>query len=315
MPTVEMARKVIYYAIPGYLTMILIVCYLGLVIFANYSRCDPYRAGLFSRPDEIVPFFVTQSLGNDWPGLPGLFVASIFSASLSTLSSALNAMAALIWDDFLNTLLPEPLSDPTAVLITRLIAVLIGLISIGMAFLASNIGTVFEASYVLAGATNGPIFGLFVMGMFVPSVNGTGGLIGLLVGAIFCTFITVGGIMNPRPNLILPSSIESCVRKRTIPGSLNFGFEPEFDVSSLSMINDTMTFDHMFNHAVIQKYDPIGLNTLYHLSPFIIPVLGFLVTSITAIIVSKIIELRSNGEREQQIVDPKLMIKLVIREN
>lgn len=312
MATMEMARKVIYYAIPGFLLMIVIVCYLGLVIFANYSQCDPYRGGLFSRPDEIVPFFVAHSLGNEWPGLPGLFVASIFSASLSTLSSALNAMAALVWDDFLKSQLPRQLSDATAVLITRFIAVLIGLISIGMAFLASNIGTVFEASYVLAGATNGPIFGLFVMGMFVPCVNGTGGLIGLLVGAIFSTFITVGGIMNPRPNLILPSSIESCVRKRMTPGGLNFGFEPEFDVSTLSMINDTMIFDDMFNHAVIQKYDPVGLNTLYHLSPFIIPVLGFLVTSITAIIVSKVTEFKSNGTREQ-IVDPKLMIKLVIR--
>ena len=243
--------------------MLCLVCYMGLVIFANYSKCDPYRAGLIDRPDEILPFFVAQSLGNDYPGLPGLFVASVFSASLSTLSSALNAMAALIWDDFLKAKLPKNLPESKAVLITKSLALVIGILCILFAFLSSKIGTIFEASYVLAGASVGPIFGLFISGMFFPFINGIGGLTGLLIGAISCTLITVGGITNPRPNLILPTSIEGCFLENstlsdsavigTFPTGHRFGFDPGFDVSTLSMINQTMLFEDMADHAVIER--------------------------------------------------------------
>ena len=248
---------------PGFILMLCLVCYMGLVIFANYHKCDPYRAGLIDRPDEILPFFVAQSLGNDYPGLPGLFVASVFSASLSTLSSALNAMAALIWDDFLKARLPKNLPESKAVLITKLLALGIGILCIIFAFLSSRIGTIFEASYVLAGASVGPIFGLFVMGMFIPFVNGVGGLTGLLFGAVTCTLITVGGITNPRPNLILPTSIEGCFLDNetlidgvvidSLTGGHRFGFNPGFDVSTLKMINQTMLFQDMAQHGVVKR--------------------------------------------------------------
>lgn len=35
-----------------------------------------------------------------YPGLAGLFVSAVYAGSLSTLSSGLNAVAAVIWDDF-----------------------------------------------------------------------------------------------------------------------------------------------------------------------------------------------------------------------
>lgn len=35
------------------------------------------------------------------PGLPGLFLATIFSATLSTASSGINSLTAVLWEDFL----------------------------------------------------------------------------------------------------------------------------------------------------------------------------------------------------------------------
>ena len=34
-----------------------------------------------------------------YPGMSGLFVAGIFSASLSSISSGINSMAAVLWED------------------------------------------------------------------------------------------------------------------------------------------------------------------------------------------------------------------------
>lgn len=46
-----------------------------------------------------MPYYVVDTMGNI-PGLSGLFVAGIFSASLSTVSAALNSLAAVTIEDY-----------------------------------------------------------------------------------------------------------------------------------------------------------------------------------------------------------------------
>ncbi len=48
--------------------------------------CDPLKNGEISRTEELLPYLVMDVLG-DFPGLPGLFVASIYSAALRYLPS------------------------------------------------------------------------------------------------------------------------------------------------------------------------------------------------------------------------------------
>lgn len=47
-----------------------------------------------------MPLFVLDVMGN-MPGLPGIFVAGIFSASLSTVSAAVNSLAAVTLEDYI----------------------------------------------------------------------------------------------------------------------------------------------------------------------------------------------------------------------
>jgi len=48
---------------------------------------------------QLMPLYVVDSL-NHMPGLSGLFVAGIFSGSLSTVSSALNSLSAVTLEDY-----------------------------------------------------------------------------------------------------------------------------------------------------------------------------------------------------------------------
>ena len=48
---------------------------------------------------QLLPLFVTDTMGG-YPGLSGLFVAGIFSGSLSTVSSAINSLAAVTLEDY-----------------------------------------------------------------------------------------------------------------------------------------------------------------------------------------------------------------------
>lgn len=59
-----------------------------------------------------MPYYVVDSMGSI-PGISGLFVAGIFSASLSTVSAAVNSLAAVTMEDYVKVsfmfLLKSPL--------------------------------------------------------------------------------------------------------------------------------------------------------------------------------------------------------------
>ncbi|CAF1074419.1 unnamed protein product [Adineta steineri] len=70
-------------------------CGLVCTIYTNISymdelcnECDPLRTKLISRPDQLYPLFVVEKLGRI-PGLTGLFISCILSATLSTFSSGI----------------------------------------------------------------------------------------------------------------------------------------------------------------------------------------------------------------------------------
>lgn len=47
-----------------------------------------------------MPLFVVDAMGS-MPGLPGIFVSGIFSASLSSVSAAMNSLAAVTLEDYI----------------------------------------------------------------------------------------------------------------------------------------------------------------------------------------------------------------------
>lgn len=76
----------------GIIGIITICCYTGLLIYTTYHDCDPYLSGRITDYDQLLPYFMMQTVGN-LNGLPGLFMAGIFSAALRYTSinfSALN---------------------------------------------------------------------------------------------------------------------------------------------------------------------------------------------------------------------------------
>ena len=66
--------------LPG-LSVLMTICSLcGLVLYATYKGCDPVLRKLIADRSQLAPFFVMQHLA--LPGLPGIFVAGIFSGAL-----------------------------------------------------------------------------------------------------------------------------------------------------------------------------------------------------------------------------------------
>ena len=94
--------------------LLLMVGWLGMVVYAVYVECDPITTKQVRTQDQVLPLLVLQVAG-DVPGLPGLFMAGVFSGSLSTISSGLNSLAAIGLRDFMPVRVVARLSDPQQV--------------------------------------------------------------------------------------------------------------------------------------------------------------------------------------------------------
>jgi len=69
-------------------------------MFAKFQKCDPLISGRICKADQLVPLFVSEEFKNI-PGLTGFFIAGLMSGSLSTISTAINSLAAVTLEDFL----------------------------------------------------------------------------------------------------------------------------------------------------------------------------------------------------------------------
>lgn len=64
---------------------------------------------MVEKSDQLVPLFAAR-VSNGIPGILGLFISSLTCASMTSLSSGLNALASITTFDYVNKLYPN-LSD------------------------------------------------------------------------------------------------------------------------------------------------------------------------------------------------------------
>eukprot|EP00118_Oscarella_pearsei_P012686 m.95500 g.95500 ORF g.95500 m.95500 type:complete len:618 (+) comp36852_c0_seq16:81-1934(+) len=203
--SLKSAKRSAWLMLPLFMTASTVTCFSGLVIYALYRKrdCDPRSAGLITRNDEIMPHFVMDVLGAVH-GIPGLFLACVAAATLSTISSNLNAMAAVTMEDFIKRFIfhKKPLTDSKATLLSRGLAgaygVLIIVLSFGLSYLKST--HLIDAAMSVFGATGGPLLGVFTLGMISRRSNRQGTLIGLLLGITFTWVVCIGGRVSPNPD-------------------------------------------------------------------------------------------------------------------
>ncbi|XP_051470883.1 sodium-dependent multivitamin transporter isoform X3 [Apus apus] len=191
----EWEAKLSCYAVfPCQQLVLCLSCLTGLVMFV-YDREHPLApTNRPSASDQLVLYFVMDVL-QDLPGLPGLFVACLFSGSLSTISSAFNSLATVTMEDLVRPRCPG-LSESRATLLSKLLAFGYGLLCLGMAYVSSMLGPVLQAAISIFGMVGGPLLGLFCLGMFFPCANPTGAVVGLLAGLAMAFWVGIGSLLH-----------------------------------------------------------------------------------------------------------------------
>ncbi|CAH2991679.1 unnamed protein product [Chilo suppressalis] len=210
--TLSRSQWCLWWSWPAMTLISTITCISGLGIYAVYMNCDPFINNKISAIDQLMPYYVVDAM-KSVPGLAGLFVAGIFSASLSTISAACNALAAVTLTDYVSRWCK--LSPSYVPWLTKLTACGYGLLFLALAFIAEHLGGVLQAALTIFGAVGGPLLGIFTMGMFTTFANERGVSIGLVTGMAMTLWISFG---SPRPSPVkLPLSVEGCDANITMP--------------------------------------------------------------------------------------------------
>lgn len=106
-----------------------------------------------------MPLLVMEIL-KDIPGLPGLFIAGVFSAALSSLSTGLNAMSCVILEDFCKPFFKRDLSEQVTSLIMRGTVIVLGVVSVALVYVIQHMGAVLQLSMSITTASFGPMVGV-----------------------------------------------------------------------------------------------------------------------------------------------------------
>lgn len=217
-----------------------------------------------------------------FPGLPGLFVAGVFSAALSSMSTALNAMAAVVLEDFYKPFASRPLSEKGTMILVKSVVFFIGVSCIGLVFIVEHLGNVLQLSMSVGTISGGPLFGIFVMGLMFPWVSSTGALTGGISGLSLMIYI------NYNTQLAIAR------------GEMVFETKPMTTEGCTYEFNPVPSIYHNTTSVPIEK----DSNPLFHLSYMVFILVGTLTTIIIGNIASLILGTQNLNDLDLNLLAP-----------
>ncbi|CAL1543859.1 unnamed protein product [Lymnaea stagnalis] len=286
------AKLALLLNLPMWIFYLTILCLMGLVMYAYYLTCDPIKSMNLKR-DQLVPRFVLETMG-DYPGLPGLFVAAIFSASISTVSSGVNSLAAVALEDLFKPCynrVHHRKPDKTATTVaTIVLTVLFGGLTIVLTYGADLLGkTALTISFGVFGMVGGPLLGLIMNGIFVPFMNSWGAGAGLISSLVICLYVGIDPVIYPPPNIDLPLRTDGCPLANSTWSSnsslwnISTAAAPVLNVSPVTGHHLSSSSDHLYLSYI--HYSTLAL--------LVSGVVGALVSALTCCNRGKVVDERT----------------------
>ncbi|MFP4623059.1 MAG: sodium:solute symporter family transporter [Gemmatimonadota bacterium] len=135
----------------------------------------------------IIPAFV---LGELPIVIPGLFIAAVLAAAMSSISSELNSLSTATVIDFYRRRIRTDASDAHYLLVSKLATGFWGVFACGVALYAVALGSLIEVVNRFGSFFYGSILGVFMLA-FVPRARGRGAFFGLIGGMSTVAAVTV----------------------------------------------------------------------------------------------------------------------------
>ncbi|KAK7866109.1 hypothetical protein R5R35_011627 [Gryllus longicercus] len=220
--TMKQARTAIWASCICLIVVFSINFITGMIVYAGYHGCDPLKTNTISEADELLPLYVLEFLSH-LPGIPGLFVAGVFAASLGTVAAALNSLTAVTIKDFITGAMGKTLPPERGAALGKWLSLGFGLLSFALVFLVERLGSVLQIALSFNGMVGGVTLGMFSLGMFFPWANTKGVMVGAITGVAVVTWICVGAQVAMVSGHIVEETKETsidlcqCVLNITVP--------------------------------------------------------------------------------------------------
>ena len=142
--------------------------------------------GIDDDHDYIFMHFVMQYLP---VGLIGLLFAVIFSASMSSTSSALNGLATTFSVDIYKRMINKNASEKQHLQASKLLTVMFGALAIGFALICSMFDNLIEAVNILGSLFYGTILGIFLTAFLLKRVKGNAVFIAAIISEMVILYL------------------------------------------------------------------------------------------------------------------------------
>jgi SSS family solute:Na+ symporter len=168
----------------------------GTLLWAYYQLSgDVFPAHLIGKngkviADEVFPYFLMTKIP---AGLAGIFMAALFSAAMSTMSSDLNCLSAVGVEDYYRKLRPNS-SDKQQLFAGKIIVAVCGAIAVGIgAFIAHKGQGALTLYYAATAIVSAGLAGMFLLAFFSRRANRQGLWIGIIAALAFTAWATLTG--------------------------------------------------------------------------------------------------------------------------
>ncbi|WP_273276113.1 sodium:solute symporter family transporter [Maribacter polysiphoniae] len=194
--TEKKAKRSVWIAMLIYLPLTAIFLYIGTAMFAFYAGGEHVLDPSIIKGDEVFPYFIATELP---VGLKGLIIAAILAASMSTVDSALNSSATVLYLDYYKKYFRPNASEKSSIGFLRWTTVIWGILGIIFSLLLINAKSALDIWWQISGIFGGGILGLFLLAIFNVKIKPWQGI----TAVVFSILIIIWGtfLRNLSPQL------------------------------------------------------------------------------------------------------------------
>ncbi|MFI4911519.1 MAG: sodium/solute symporter [Sedimentisphaeraceae bacterium JB056] len=183
------AKRSLWISMAIYIPLTPVFLYIGTALFSYYGGDGNVLPAEITKGDQVFPYFIATQLPI---GIKGLMIAAILAAAMSTIDSALNCSATVLFIDFMKRFFAPNIGERQSVNFLRLMTVVWGILGIAFALLMIKARSALEIWWQISGIFGGGILGLFILGFCRSKLKLWQGLVAILVSIVLISWITFG---------------------------------------------------------------------------------------------------------------------------
>lgn len=176
--TPKEASRAFMFNILGAVGVVFLLGAVGITIAAYYIFLPD--AGMPEGADKVFPHFIATQLP---PGIAGILLAAILAATMSSMTSGINALAGTLTLDFRMRLWGE-ISQHDQLRFGRVCSFVIGVLATAAAGFVGALGNIFEMSQALLGVFLGPLLTCIVLALAKKRLNRPSLIVGLVLSCV-----------------------------------------------------------------------------------------------------------------------------------